>query len=91
MATDQIIRRIVMLKRGDVLALEFRNDALGQYLAQFDAPLIEGIDTPDHTLRKHDVFIEGDQFTQRFRSEPLEKEGIGWTVPLKDSMRNTPS
>jgi hypothetical protein len=31
-------------------ALEFRDNALGQYLAQFDAPLVKCVDVPDDTL-----------------------------------------
>ena len=60
-----------MLQRGILLALEFGNDALGQHLAQFDAPLIEGVDALDHALRKRDVFVEGDEFAQHVRCQPF--------------------
>ena len=36
-----------MLKLGFCLALEFRDNALGQDLAQLNAPLVEWIDVPD--------------------------------------------
>src|SRR5262249_40466705 len=42
--TDQIVGRAIVAEPGLRLALELGNDALGQNLAEFDAPLIEGID-----------------------------------------------
>ena len=44
--------------------LQFPHNALGQRLAQFDAPLVERIYIPDRPLRKDAVFIEGDQSTK---------------------------
>ena len=52
-AADQVIRRTVMAEGMLVLALQLRDDALGQDFAQFDPPLIEGVDIPDRSLRKH--------------------------------------
>ena len=40
------IGRAVMLELGLARALKLRDDALGQNLAQFHAPLIEGVDLP---------------------------------------------
>src|SRR5271169_5221756 len=46
-APDQRIGRAVVVEGGFRRALELRDDPLGQHLAQFDAPLIEGVDLPD--------------------------------------------
>src|SRR3989442_13048776 len=40
-ATDHVVCRAVMAECGLHLALELRDDALGQHLAQLDSPLIE--------------------------------------------------
>src|SRR5207247_11453405 len=50
-ATDQAVRRAVVTERWLCLALELRNDALGQRLAELDAPLIERVDLPDGASR----------------------------------------
>ena len=42
-----------MAKRELDLALKFRNDALGQDLAEFYAPLVKRIDLPDGTLSEN--------------------------------------
>src|SRR5262245_52023166 len=65
------------------LALEFRNNALGQHLAQLDAPLIEGVDIPDRPLRENGVFVKGDEFAEDFRGESLREDRIRWTVALE--------
>src|SRR5215510_406943 len=65
------------------LALEFRNNALGQHLAQLDAPLIEGVNIPDRPLRENGLFVEGDEFAEDFRGESLGEDRIRWTVALE--------
>src|SRR6266496_6599164 len=57
-ATDHVVRRAVVAERRLGLALEFRDDALGQYLAQFDSPLIERVDVPDDALGEDAVLVE---------------------------------
>ena len=47
------------------LGFQFRNNALGQHLAQFDAPLIERIDVPDRALGEDTVLIKCDKFAER--------------------------
>src|SRR5216684_3427050 len=54
---DQGVGRAVMGELGLCLALELRDDALSQNLAEFDAPLIEGVDVPDGALGEHAVLI----------------------------------
>ena len=44
------------------LSLKFRDDALGKRLAQFDAPLVEGVDVPDGALSEDTVFVQCDEF-----------------------------
>ena len=39
-----------MAERGLCLALELRDNALGQHLAKLDAPLVERVDLPDGAL-----------------------------------------
>ena len=43
-------------------------------LAEFHAPLIEGIYVPDDTLDEHLVLVECDDLAQRIGIEPLEQE-----------------
>ena len=50
-----------MLQSGSRRALDLCNDVLGQYLAQFHTPLIEGVDIPDRALRENMVLVEGYQ------------------------------
>ena len=42
----------------------FGNDPLGKRLAQFDAPLVEGIDLPDRALGEDAVLVERHQLAQ---------------------------
>src|SRR5262245_25101774 len=69
------------------LALEFRNNALGEHLAQLDAPLIEGVDMPDRPLGKNRLLVKSDEFAEDFRGEPLGEDSIRWTVALEYASR----
>src|SRR5262249_56151769 len=64
-APDQRVSRAVVPKLGFRRALELGNDALRELLAEFDAPLIEGIDLPDRALSEDAVLVERHQLTQR--------------------------
>src|SRR5437660_12729484 len=64
-AADEVVRRAVMPERRLGLALDLGDDALGELLAQLDAPLIEGVDVPDDALGEHAVLVEGDQLAER--------------------------
>ena len=70
-ASDQGIRGTIMVECGFLPARKFRHDALGQGLAQFDAPLVEGVDAPNDPLGKDAVFVEGHELAQDFRGEAL--------------------
>jgi hypothetical protein len=49
-----------MLKLGRCITPEFGNDALGQYLPQLNAPLVEWVNTPDSALGENGVLVKGD-------------------------------
>ena len=51
---------------------EFRQDAVCQLLAEFDAPLIERIDIPDDALYENLVLIQCNQRTQGLGVELAE-------------------
>src|SRR5215475_85559 len=87
---DQVIRRTVVRKNRFGCALQFRNDALGQRLAQLDPPLIEGVDSPDSTLSENAVLVQCDEFPERIRSELFRDDCIGWMVTLENAMRHKP-
>src|SRR5947209_20442711 len=80
-----------MAERGLWLALEFRDDALSQHLAQFDAPLVERIDAPDRALSEDRVLIEGDELAERVRCEPIGEDCVRRAVALEDAVWYEPS
>ena len=57
-----------MGKRWFSRAVQFPDDALGEDLAEFDTPLVEGIDTPDRALGEDGMLIQRDEFAERLRS-----------------------
>ncbi len=57
---DEVVGGGVVGELWRVGALQFADDFLGEDFAEFDAPLIEGIDAPDGALREDRVFVEGD-------------------------------
>ena len=59
-APNECIGRAIMLQRWLIGCLKFRDNPVGQDLAQFDAPLIKRIDLPDRSLCKHAVLIKCD-------------------------------
>src|SRR5262249_11169429 len=85
---DQICRRAVVLQRPLFLRFELRNDLLREHLAEFNAPLIERIDSPNHALYENRMFIKRDQFPERFGRKALRKNCVRWAISVKDSMRH---
>ena len=75
---------------GSSACLKLGNDLLGQNLAEFHAPLIEGIDLPDRSLGKDAVLVERNQFSQRLRRKPLGKDSRRRPVAFKRAMRHEP-
>src|SRR5688572_26293231 len=57
-ATNQSVGRRIVCELRLLLGLQLRHDALGQYLAQFHAPLVERVDVPDRPLREDAVFVQ---------------------------------
>ena len=51
-----------MSEHGRCLALQFGNNALSQYLAQLDAPLVERINVPNHALGEDAMLVKRDEF-----------------------------
>ena len=71
-------------------AFQLRNDPCRQDLAQFDAPLIEGINLPDRSLGENAVFVKRNQLAECLRGQPLCENGIGRTIAFKDAVRYKP-
>ena len=82
LASLRRLRRIRLLVElswaslGSVLLSSSGNDALGQDLAELDAPLIERVDVPDRALGKDAVLVERDQLAQGGRCQPLHENDI---------------
>src|ERR1051326_298619 len=89
-APDQRVGRTVVCEMGIVLALQFGNDSIREYFAEFNAPLIERVDVPDRPLSKHTVFVERDQPPQRLGSQALGKNGIGRSIAGERAMWRQP-
>ena len=56
---------------------EFREDLLGELLAEFNTPLVIAVDVPDNALHKDLVFVHGDEGTQSFRGNVVHHDGVG--------------
>src|SRR5216683_447094 len=87
---DKGVGRAVMIELGLGLALELRDDALSQNLAELDAPLIERVDLPDGALREHTVLIQGDQLSQRGRGQTIHQNGVGRSITFEHPVRDEP-
>src|ERR1700730_14949917 len=72
------------------LALDLRDDALGQDLAEFDAPLIERVDVPDGSLGEYAVLIQRNQLSQRGRRQTLHQNGVRRSITLEHPVRDEP-
>jgi hypothetical protein len=86
-AADQRVGRAVVLQLRRRPRCPTRDDALGQHLAQFHAPLVEGVDVPDSALSEDVVLIEGNQRAQRPRRELVGQDGIRWAVAFANAER----
>src|SRR5689334_18641879 len=71
-----------------LLRLQFGNDPQRECLAQLNAPLVKGVNSPDRSLHEYLVLIESDQRAQQLRSQPIAQDGIGRPVTLKGAMRD---
>ena len=84
--TDQRICAAVMLEVGLSVGLKLGDDALGEGFAEFDAPLVEGVDVPDHALGEDAHLVEGDEPAERGGSEFFGEEDIRGAVSFKDAV-----
>ena len=67
---------------------ELVDDPSCQHLAQLDTPLIEGVDTPDDSLREHLVLVEGNQLPEHRGGQPRSKNHRRRPVAGEGSMRH---
>ena len=79
-----------MVKSRFLLALEFRDNPLGQLLAELDTPLVKRVNVPDRSLCKNTVLVESDEFTESFRSESLGQNRVGWAIALEHPVGHEP-
>lgn len=64
---DQGLGGSVLKRPGLVILGDGRSDLLGELLAQLDAPLIVGVQTPHGALDEGDVLVQGDELAERER------------------------
>src|SRR5436305_948541 len=89
-AADECVGGAVVTERGFVVGRELAGDLLRQHLAQFDAPLVEGVDRPDRALREDTVLVQRDERAQRVGRQAFEQHRVGRTVALEHAMRDEP-
>lgn len=70
------------------LAIELAENALGELLAELDAPLVEGVDVPDGALNERKVLVISDQGTESTRSDLLGQDGGCGPVAKESLVRN---
>ena len=66
--------------------LQFRQDALGQLLAQFHPPLVKTEYVPDDALDKDLVLVHGDEAAQDPGRQHLKKDRGRGPVAFKDAV-----
>src|SRR3954447_6705577 len=66
---------------------QLRQDAVGELLAEFHAPLVKAVDAPQAALHRHLVFVERDQPAEAERVELAEQDGVGRMLAGGDTMR----
>jgi hypothetical protein len=69
-----------MIEIGLRFALELRDYALGQHLAEFNSPLVERVEIPNDALRKNGMFVKGQELTQCFLSELVGKIALSYAA-----------
>ena len=66
---------------------EFREDLLGELLAEFNTPLVVAVDVPDNALREDLVLVHGDEGAERFRRNVVHHDGVGRLVAFEHLVR----
>ena len=64
-----------------------RQYTVRQLLAEFNAPLVEAEDVPDHALHKYLMLVHRDEAAECPWGEFLEEDGVGRPVALEDFKR----
>lgn len=59
---------------------------MGEDFAEFDAPLVEGVDVPEDALGEDAHFVEGDETAEDGGGEFFGEDDIGRAVAVEDSM-----
>ena len=84
---DERICAAVVFEVGFPCGFEFGDDALGEDFAEFDAPLVEGVDVPEDALGEDAHFVEGDEAAEDEWCEFFSEYDIGWAVAFEDAVR----
>ena len=79
-----------MIDCGLYRALQFRDNALRQNLAQLNAPLVERIEIPYDALGENVMLVERDQLPQSRGCQPFSEDHVRWPVALKHAVRDEP-
>ena len=62
-------------------SFSFRQDLVGQFLAELDAELVEAVDVPYHALREYLVLVQGNQASEVARGQLSKKEDARGRLP----------
>jgi len=84
--TDERIRATVVFEVGLPCGFEFGDDALGEDFAEFDAPLVEGVDVPEDALSKDAHLVERDEAAEDGGGEFFGEDDIGRAVAVEDAV-----
>ena len=57
-------------------------------LSQFDSPLVEGVDVPDHALREHRVLVGARRGLEHGGREPPREDRVRRPVALEHAVRD---
>ena len=85
---DQGLGGSVLSGQSLVILGDGRGDLLGELLAQLDAPLIVGVQTPHGALDEGDVLVQGDELAERERGQCHAEDGGGRAVAGEHAGRN---
>ena len=67
---------------------KFREDLLGELLAEFNTPLVVAVDVPDNALREDLVFVHGDESAKAFRAHVVHHDGVRRLVAFEYLVRS---
>src|SRR5258708_27714794 len=79
-----------MVERRLASVLEFRDDALGQNLAELNAPLVERINVPEQALVEDGMLVKRDQLAKYFRRKLVSQNRVRWPVAFEDPVWHQP-